>query len=378
MNVIFTCGGTGGHINPAIAVANAWKEKHPDSKILFVGAEGNMEEELVPKAGFELVTIPGDGLSRSFSFSGIKKNLKVLRQLMESVNKCKKLIREFDADVVVGTGGYASFPALMAASMLKIPCCVHESNAVPGLTTKLAARFADKVLVCFPQSVQYYKDKENVHVVGMPVRSEFIYNDKQECREKLGLDSRPVILSAFGSLGAKAMNEMTAELMRLEKEAGYPFQHIHAVGGYGWEWMPKLVEEKGVELEGNTSIVLKEYLYDMPTVMAAADIVIGRAGSSTCNEIAASGTPCILIPSPNVTANHQEKNACALRDQGAAAVIMEKDCTATAVMDKINEMLKDREGYEAMSKSLLSMAVPDSAERLCDVMQKLIERKTRK
>ncbi len=378
MNVIFTCGGTGGHINPAIAVANVWKEKHPDSKILFVGAEGNMEEELVPKAGFELVTIPGDGLSRSFSFSGIKKNLKVLRQLMESVNKCKKLIREFDADVVVGTGGYASFPALMAASMLKIPCCVHESNAVPGLTTKLAARFADKVLVCFPQSVQYYNDRENVHVVGMPVRSEFIYNDKQECREKLGLDSRPVILSAFGSLGAKAMNEMTAELMRLEKEAGYPFQHIHAVGGYGWEWMPKLVEEKGVELEGNTSIVLKEYLYDMPTVMAAADIVIGRAGSSTCNEIAASGTPCILIPSPNVTANHQEKNACALRDQGAAAVIMEKDCTATAVMDKINEMLKDREGYEAMSKSLLSMAVPDSAERLCDVMQKLIERKTRK
>ena len=378
MNVIFTCGGTGGHINPAIAIANAWKEKYPDSKILFIGAAGHMEEELVPKAGYELVTLPGAGLSRSLSFSGIKKNLKVVRQLIASVKKCKEVIRDFDADVVVGTGGYASFPALMAAGMLKIPCCVHESNAVPGLTTRLAERFADNILVCFPQSVQYYKDKEKVRVVGMPVRSEFIYNKKQECREKLGLDNRPMILSAFGSQGAKAMNEMTAELLRLEKEAGYPFQHVHAVGSYGWEWMPKLVEEKGVALEGNRSIALKEYLYDMPTVMAAADIVISRAGSSTCNEIAASGTPCILIPSPNVTANHQEKNACALQDQGAAAVILEKDCTAEVVLAKINEMLADGEAYETMSKNLLGMAVPDSAERLCDVMLKLIEKKTRR
>lgn len=378
MNVIFTCGGTGGHINPAIAVANAWKEKHPDSKILFVGAVGEMEEELVPKAGYELVTLPGDGLSRSLSLQGIKKNFKVLCQLVESVKKCKQLIREYEADVVVGTGGYASFPALMAASMLKIPCCVHESNAVPGLTTRLAERFADKILVCFPQSVRYYKNPDKVRVVGMPVRSEFIYNKKEECREKLGLDSRPVILSAFGSLGAKAMNEMTAELIRLEKEAGYPFQHIHAVGSFGWQWMPALVEEKGVQLEGNTSIALKEYLYDMPTVMAAADIVIGRAGSSTCNEIAASGTPCILIPSPNVTANHQEKNACALQEQGAAVVMLEKECTAEAVFEKLQELLKDKDNYDAMRKNLLDMAVPDSAERLCDVMQKLIAKNNRR
>ena len=376
MNVIFTCGGTGGHINPAIAVANVWKEKHPDSKILFIGAVGGMEEELVPKAGYELVTLPGGGLSRSLSIQGIKKNIKVLRQLMTSVKKCKQLIREFNADVVMGTGGYASFPALMAAGLMKIPCCVHESNAVPGVTTRLAERFADIILVCFPQSVRYYKDKNKVQVVGMPVRSEFIYNNKQECREELGMDSRPVILSAFGSQGAKAMNEMTAELLRLEKEAGYPFQHIHAVGSYGWEWMPKLVQQKGVELEGNKSVILKEYIYDMPTVMAAADVVISRAGSSTCNEIAASGTPCILIPSPNVTANHQEKNARALQEQGAAVLLLEKDCTAEAVFTKIQELLENKDAYEGMSKNLLGMAVPDSAERLCDVMQKLIDRKT--
>ena len=291
MNVIFTCGGTGGHINPAIAVANLWKEKHPDSKILFVGAIGGMEEQLVPKAGYELVTLPGDGLSRSLSWKGIKYNCKVVKQLMSSVNRCKKLIRDFGADIVVGTGGYASFPALMAAAMLKIPSCVHESNAVPGVTTRLAARWADKVLICFPQSDRYFKCAEKIQVVGMPVRSEFIYSDAEASKEKLGLDKRPVILSAFGSQGAKAMNEMTAELIRMEKDAGYPYQHIHAVGSYGWEWMPAMVEEKGVQLSGNDAITLKEYLYDMPTVMAAADVVISRAGSSTCNEIAASGTP---------------------------------------------------------------------------------------
>ena len=162
MNVIFTCGGTGGHINPAIAVANIWKGRYPDSKILFIGAVGGMEEQLVPKAGYELKTLPGGGLSRSFSFSGIKKNLKVMYNLVDSVNKCKKIIREFQADIVVGTGGYASFPALMAAGMLKVTSCVHESNAVPGLTTRLVERWADKFLISFPQSAKYYKDQSKV------------------------------------------------------------------------------------------------------------------------------------------------------------------------------------------------------------------------
>lgn len=372
MNVIFTCGGTGGHINPAIAVADLWKEKYPDSKILFIGADGGMEEQLVPKAGYELVTLPGGGLSRSLNFKGIQKNCKVVCQMFSSVNRCKKIIRDFDAKVVVGTGGYASFPALMAAGLLKVPSCVHESNAVPGVTTRMAARWVDKILICFQQSEKYYKEKEKIQAVGMPVRSEFIYSDKQTCREKLGLDNRPVILSTFGSQGAKVMNEMTAELMRLQKEAGYPYQHIHAVGKYGWEWMPKLVAEKGVD---NAAIQLKEYLYDMPVVMTAADIVISRAGASTCNEIAASGTPCILIPSPNVTANHQEKNARALEEQGAAEVILEVDCTAQDVFDRIQSLLENKEKYENMRKAQHSMAVPDSAQRLCGIMEELIAKK---
>ena len=375
MNVIFTCGGTGGHINPAIAVANIWKERYPDSKILFLGAVGGMEEQLVPKAGYELITLPGDGMYRDFSLRGIKKNCRTLRLLWNAVRRCKQIIRDFDADVVVGTGGYASLPALMAAGMLKVPTCVHESNAVPGLTTRMASRWVDRNLVCFPQSARYYKNPDTVQVVGMPVRSAFVYNKKQDCREKLGLDERPVILSAFGSQGARAMNEMTAELMRLEKEAGYPFQHIHAVGSYGWDWMPDLVEQKGVDIHGNGSIILKEYLHDMPAAMVASDIVIGRAGASSCNEIAVAGVPCILIPSPNVTANHQEKNARALGDNGAAVVILEKDCTAQMVMEKITELLNDRKTYADMRSALMRMAVPDSAERMCDIIAQLVREK---
>ena len=378
MNVIFTCGGTGGHINPAIAVANIWKARYPDSKILFIGAQGGMEEQLVPKAGYEIVTLPGKGLSRKLNFSGIKQNVKVICQMVESINKCKKILKEFGADIVVGTGGYASFPALMAAGMLKIPSCVHEANAVPGVTTKLAARWADQILVCFPQSVQYYKDQKRVQVVGMPVRGEFIHNEKQSCRATLGLDQRPVILSTFGSLGAKAMNEMTAELMKLEKDAGYPYQHIHAVGKFGWEWMPQLVNDKGVDTQNSDAIFLKEYLYDMPTAMKAADIVISRAGASSCNEIAVSGVPCILIPSPNVTANHQEKNAMALAAQGAATVMLEKDCTAQSVFDEINRLLQDKQAYAAMHEAQLKIAVPDCAERMCVIMEELISGNTQR
>ena len=378
MNVIFTCGGTGGHINPAIAVANIWKERHPDSNILFIGGKGCMEEQLVPKAGYALKTLPTGGISRSLSFAGLKKNVRSVRNALSAVNACKKIIREFGADVIVGTGGYASFPALMAGAMLGIPTCVHEANAMPGLTTRLLSKRADRVLVCFPQSVEHYKDPKKVEVIGMPVRKEFIFTQKADARRELGLDERPLIVSAFGSQGAKAMNEAVAELFRLEKEAGYPFQHIHAVGRYGREWMPELVKEKGVDLETAQAIDMREYIYNMPTVMAAADVIISRAGASSCNEIAATGTPCILIPSPNVTDNHQEKNARALSEQGAAVLLLEKDCTGQRLMEELRGLLSDPDRCSSMSKALLSISVPDCAERMCAIMEELVAGKAPK
>ena len=371
MNVIFTCGGTGGHIMPAIAVANIWKERHPDSKILFIGGEGGMEEELVPKAGFDQVILPASGLARGKDLKSIKHNIKSIQKVLKGVKTCKKIIRDFKPDVIVGTGGYASFPALLAGSMLGVPTCVHESNAMPGLTTRMIAGRVDRVLVCFPESVSHYRKQDKVEIVGMPVRREFIYTQKEAARRELGIDHRPLVVTAFGSQGAKAMNEVTAELFRLEQEAGFPFRHIHAVGSYGWGWMPELVERKGVDLTKTDAITMQEYIYNMPTVMAAADIFISRAGASSCNEIAASGTPCILIPSPNVTDNHQEKNARALEKEGAALVLLEKDCTAQVLLEQIQSLLADRQRYDRMAKALQSMVVPDSAERLCTIMEQL-------
>ena len=375
MNVIFTCGGTGGHINPAIAVANTWKERHPDSNILFIGAEGRMEEELVPKAGFRLATIATNGMTRGLSWGAIKHNVRAVGNILRSVERCKEIIREFKPDVVVGTGGYASFPALTAANKLGIPTCVHEANAVPGLTTKLVAKRANRVLTCFEESARYYKNPKRVETVGMPVRSEFIYTKKEDARKELGLDHRPLVVSAFGSQGARAMNEAMGQLFSLEQEAGFPFRHIHAIGSYGMSWMPEYMKSQGVDPDNAEGIELREYIYNMPTVMAAADVFISRAGASTCNEIAASGTPCILIPSPNVTNNHQEKNARVLADNGAAVLVLEKDCTAKLLMEEIQKLLNDQQRSAAMTKALQKMSVPDSAERVCDIMEELISGK---
>ena len=371
MNVVFTCGGTGGHINPAIAVANMWKERHPDSNILFIGATGHMEEKLVPAAGYELKTFPTSGMSRRLSFSGLKKNVNAVLSVRRAVKGCKKIFKEFKPDIIVGTGGYASFPALKAGKALKIPTCVHEANAMPGLTTRMAAGWADRVLICFEESAKHYKKPEKCTAVGMPVRKDFIFTDKAKAREALGLDSRPVILSTFGSQGAKMMNLATAEFMKLEQEKNFPYQHIHGVGSFGWEWFPDKLRELGVDQE-NSALDVREYIYNMPEVMAAADVVISRAGASACNEIAASGTPCILIPSPNVTDNHQEKNARAIAQRGGAVVVLEKDCTAQLLWDTVAQILEDTQKYEQMCAAMRSACVLDSAEKICDIMEQLI------
>ena len=371
MNVIFTCGGTGGHINPAIAVANIFRERHPDANILFVGAVDRMEEELVPQAGYELRTIPASGISRDKTLAALLHNARSVWYVLQSLGKCKKILKDFKADVVIGTGGYASFPTLLAASQLGIPTCVHESNAMPGMTTRMIAKYVDRMLVCFPESAKHYSQKEKLEVVGMPVRREFVFTKQADARKELGLDEKPLVVTAFGSQGAKAMNEVMGKLFKLEQDAGYPFRHIHATGSYGWEWMPQYVKDLGVDLDATDCITMQEYIYNMPTLMAAADVVVSRAGASTCNEIAASGTPCVLIPSPNVTDNHQEKNARALAESGAAVLVLEPECTAERMMEEITSLLADRQRYQDMQKALLKLSVPDSADKLCDIIEQL-------
>lgn len=370
MNLIFTCGGTAGHINPAIAVANMMKERHPDCRILFIGAVGHMEEKLVPQAGFELKCLPGSGLSRKLNFAGIKKNLYAVRCVLNAVRSCRRIFREFQPDVVIGTGGYASFPALYAAQTMGIPTCVHESNAVPGVTTKMAAKKASRVLVAFEESADCYPG--NVEVVGMPVRKEFLLVTREEARKALGVTG-PVVVSAFGSQGAKVMNEAVADMMALEQKDGFPFHHIHATGSFGREWMPQRVKDNGVDYESQEALDIREYIYDMPTVMAAADVIIGRSGSATCNEIAAAGIPCVLIPSPNVTNNHQEKNARVLESAGGAVVLLEKDCTAEKLYATVTDLLADASRRETMSRCLKAQVKQDSAKRICQIVEELAQ-----
>ena len=370
MNVIFTCGGTGGHINPAIALANTLRSRDPNVNILFVGCVGEMEEQLVPKAGYEIRCLPGSRFFRQLNFKNIKRNVQGVGRILSALNGARKIIRDFKPDVIVGTGGYASFPALFMGARMGVPTCVHEANAVPGLATRLAAGSADRILVNFAESGKAYKQQDKVTCVGMPVRSEFLYTRRADARKELGLDERPLIVSAFGSLGAKAMNQVMADFMKLETEDGLPYNHIHATGSYGWEWMPELVKGKGVDLDGG-SIDMREYIYNMPTLMAAADIFISRAGASSCNEIAVSGTPCILIPSPNVTDNHQEKNARIMESRGGCVLLLERECTAQRLYEEVNALLNDSARRSAMRRALMESSMPDSADRICDIIAEL-------
>ena len=371
MNVIFTCGGTGGHINPAIAVANTLKERHPDCKILFVGSEGGIEEKLVPRAGYDLKCIRCSGLSRRLNWKGIVWNAKAVGQILTAVSQCKKIIREFAPDVIVGTGGYASFPTIYAGSAMGIPTCVHESNAVPGLTTKMASSRVDKTLVGFAESAQYYRHPEKVEVVGMPINKDFVLNQKQEARKALNLDDRPLVVSMFGSLGARDMNYAVADMMKLEQEAGFPFRHIHSAGTSGYKWMPQHLQKLGVELQEGSGVDVREYIYNMPLVRAAADVIISRAGASSCNEIGASGTPCILIPSPNVTNDHQTKNAQVLAQRGGAILLKEQENMGRKIYDTVTELLADPQRMSQMSATLRESVVLDSAERICDLIETL-------
>ncbi len=371
MNVIFTCGGTGGHISPALAVANIVKERCPEANILFVGAEDGMEKDLVPRAGFDLETVKIANFQRKMSPSGIVHNVKSLSYMVSSRKKADKIIREFQPDVIVGTGGYASYPMLKQGSKRKIPTALHEANAVPGLTTKLVMDHVDRVMVSFAESRENYPHPERVSVVGMPVRSEFLFSRKEETRKALGLDERPLVVSFWGSLGAREMNKMIARFMALNAEENCPFQHIHAVGSYGWEWMPEYVKEQGVDLENTPSIDMREFIYDMPTVMAAADLVICRAGAATISEVAAAGKPAIFVPSPNVTDNHQEKNARILEQHGGAVVLRESECSGEKLYEETKRLLGAREDLEAMGRAVQETAVPDSAERIYQIIQEL-------
>jgi len=370
MKIIFTCGGTGGHINPAIAVAKLCQERIPGCEILFIGAEDGMENKLVPREGYRLETLKISNFQRKLTPKGIWHNLTTAVHMAGSMRKAKRVIREFGADIIVGTGGYASYPALKMGAKLGVPTAVHEANAVPGLTTKMAAKHVDKIMVSFEDSRGYYPNPEQVSVVGMPVRGEFFYTKKEQAKKELGMEDRPLVVSAWGSLGAREMNKKIAQFMVREAKED-SFYHVHATGSFGWRWMPDHVKELGLELSEHPNIDMREYIYNMPQLMAAADLVICRAGAATISEVCASGTPCVVIPSPNVTNNHQEKNARVLERHGAAVVIREADCDPDTLYETVTQLLQNKEKLREMGHCAAKMSVVDSAEQIFEVIKEL-------
>ena len=368
MKFLFTCGGTAGHINPALGVAQRLRELLPDCGILFVGADGHMETELVPREGFPIKTVTITNISREKSMEGVKHNAKTIKNVVISTNQAKNIIREFQPDVVIGTGGYVCYPVLKAAHSLKIPTVVHESNALPGLTTKMLAGSTDRILVGFEESKQYYKHQERVIVTGTPVRQEFKNNDKAAARAKLGLDpDKPLVVSVWGSLGADFMNKTMVGF--IQKALGNPFfSLIHSAGQSGYQNMLADMDRAGIKDARAHGMDVREYIYDMPLVMAAADLVVCRSGASTLSELTVLGRPAILVPSPNVVNNHQEKNARVLEKAGAAVLIPESEITDDKLLGAVSLLLSRPDTLEAMSEQMKRIGEADATEKIADII----------
>ena len=330
-----------------------------------------METDLVPRAGYTLETVKIENFQRKLTPSGLVHNFRALSYMISSRRRAKEIIRDFRPNVIVGTGGYASYPMLHQGAKQGIPTALHESNAVPGLTTKLVMEHVDRVMVSFEESRKNYPHPDKVRVVGMPVSSEFLFTSKAQARSALGLTERPLVVSYWGSLGAREMNRKIARFMALECKNGAPFQHIHATGSYGWKWMPEYVAEQGAELDKFPAIDMREYIYNMPAVMAAADLVICRAGAATIAEVAAAGKPAIFVPSPNVTDNHQEKNARIVEAHGGAVVLREAECDGDSLYQTAAALLSDPQNLADMGRAVQSLAVPDSAQRILDIITEL-------
>jgi UDP-N-acetylglucosamine--N-acetylmuramyl-(pentapeptide) pyrophosphoryl-undecaprenol N-acetylglucosamine transferase len=372
MKFLFATGGTAGHINPALAVASYIRDNYKDAEIMFIGTADHMESRLVPNAGFAFKTIEINGFKRSFSPKAIVANVKTVFKLVKSEQESKKIIRDFAPDVVIGFGGYVSGPVLQEAAKLHIPCCVHEQNAYPGITNKQLAKQVDRVMLTVEDAAKHLDCKNEPTVTGLPVRGELLNKSKKSARKELSVpDGKYLVLSFGGSLGAAPLNDSMFDILLRHADDDSVY-HIHSVGTNGAEYLDKFVE-KGFERVSDTvvrkgTVEVRKYIDNMDVCMAAADLVVGRAGASSLSEIEAMGKASILIPSPYVAENHQFHNAMALVNRNAARIIEEKNLTAESLSNMIDSLLSSQEQLFEIEKNAKSMAVLDSRERIADII----------
>ena len=346
MKILFAGGGTAGHINPALAVAGYIKEHRPDAEISYIGTAEKLEAKLVPAAGYDFHTIEVAGFQRKISFKSAIKNIKAARLAVTAAIDSKKLLRQLQPDLVVGTGGYVSGPVLKEAQRLGFKTAIHEQNAYPGVTTKMLAPKADRVMLAMPEAEKYLKCGKKPIITGNPVRGELLKMSREEARERLGIGDKPLLLSLGGSLGARRINEAGS--------AGYKTM-LEALGD------TKLSEYTDV----------REYINNMDVCMAAADLVICRAGAITLSELCCCGKPSVLIPSPYVAENHQYHNAMTLKKAGAAQLLEEKDLSGESLINAVEGLICNKPLLEKMGEAALKHAIPDANKRIYEVLMDL-------
>ncbi len=372
MKVLISGGGTGGHIYPALAIAGMLREKY-NAEIEYVGTSRGLETKLVPREGYKLHTVKVRGFSRSLSLSNIDAAIKAVT----SVYEAKRIIKTFKPDIVIGTGGYVCWPVLKAAAKMGIPTAVHEQNAVVGMTVKMLSKYVDKVMISFEESRGLFDCPEKLVMTGNPLKSEMFTKNSEEAKKALSLDaSVPLILSYGGSLGAMKVNENVLSVIESFSEKNDVY-HIHATGRGEWQEIRTKLIARGYKDNGDYvtkgRVSVREYIYDMPTVLTAADIVISRAGAMTISELAALGKASVIIPSPNVTNNHQYKNAAVLEKAGGAILIEEKNLTPEKLSGVLSELLSDSAKLSSLRANIRQFAVLDSLERINRVVQDLVE-----
>ena len=361
MRVLIAAGGTAGHINPALAIAGAIKKADPSAEIHFAGRKEGMEYRLVGQAGYPFHHIEITGFQRRLSLHNIKRNIVTLWNLALSGPKAKAIMKEVKPDLVIGCGGYVSGPVVRCAAKMGIHTAIHKQNAFPGVTNKLLAPDVDLVFAAVPAAVEKLGAPDKTIVVGNPVRPEVFTKakDRDAIRAELGAGDRTVILSFGGSLGARRVNEVVADLCAWEQHEKKPV-------------LPLLAKEKNFA-EGD-GLVVKEYINNMPELLAAADLVISRAGALTLAELEAVGRAAVLIPSPNVAENHQYFNAMELQKADAAVVIEEKDLTGEKLVSTVSDMLAQPGKLAEMGKNARSLSVDDSLDRIADALMKLVQK----
>ena len=374
MKALITGGGTGGHINPALAIASIIKEHDPSAEFLFAGTPFGMEAKLIPQAGYAFEPIKVKGFQRKISFENIKKNIQAVCYLMTSTGRAKEIIRNFGPDIVIGTGGYVSGPVVRQAAKMKIPTAVHEQNAYPGVTNKILSKDVDKLMLTVKEALDYFDKDVDYTVTGLPVRDELLKKDRESARNELGFDDSFTILSFGGSLGSGCINDTMAEVIRNTVSKGLSINHIHGYGGMGKDTFPEMMKKYNVPMKSDR-IRISEYINDMDTCMAAADLVISRSGATTLAELEAMGKPAVLIPSPIVAGNHQFHNANVLGKAGAAFVIEQKNVKAEEIIKIVEDLYENPDKVRKMSECSASLAVNDTADRIWNVISGLVSQK---